>query len=76
MNSKDISISYDCYKSVLKDNEDLRNYIKELKKTTELWKEKYLREKISHTTTQCRAVYAKKILSGERDETVIEHYDI
>jgi hypothetical protein len=72
MNSNNVSIGYDLYKSVLADNDKLRDYIKELKKTSEAWKEKYLKEKMDHTTTQCRAVFAKKILSGESDERVIE----
>jgi hypothetical protein len=75
MNKSNVSISYDLYKSVLSDNEDLRNYIKELKKTTELWKDKYFQEKLAHTTTGARIVYAKKILSGERDEKVILHME-
>ena len=75
MNSSNVSIGYDIYKSVLADNDKLRDYIKELKKTTELWKEKYLKEKMDHTTTLARIVYAKHILSGNRDENVIEHMD-
>jgi hypothetical protein len=69
------SIGYDLYKSVLADNDNLRNYIKELKKTTEFWKEKYLKEKMDHTTTSARIIFAKHILSGNRDENVIEHMD-
>lgn len=75
MNSFNVSIGYDVYKSVLADNDNLRDYIKELKKTTELWKEKYLKEKMDHTSTSARIVYAKHILSGNRDENVIEHMD-
>jgi hypothetical protein len=75
MNSYNVSIGYDVYKSVLADNDNLRDYIKELKKTTELWKEKYLKEKMDHTSTSARIVYAKHILSGNRDENVIEHMD-
>jgi hypothetical protein len=30
---------------------------------------------MNHTTTGARIVFAKKILSGERDERVIEHMD-
>lgn len=71
----DTSIGYDLYKSVLKDNDNLRDYIKELKKTTEFWKEKYLKEKMDHTTTSARIIFAKHILSGNRDENVIEHME-
>ena len=76
MNSNSISISYDCYKSVLTDNDKLREEIKHLKKLSDDWKDRYLQEKMAHTTTQARIVFAKKILSGERDERVIEHSDI
>jgi hypothetical protein len=69
-------INYDCYKSVLLDNYILREEIKDLKKECQLWKDKYIQEKMDHTTTKCRAVFAKKILSGERDERIIEHLDI
>jgi hypothetical protein len=75
MNSSNVSIGYDVYKSVLADNDNLRDYIKELKKTTEHWKEKYLKEKMDHTTTSARIIFAKHILSGNRDENVIEHMD-
>jgi hypothetical protein len=75
MNSSNVSIGYDLYKSVLKDNDNLREEIKELKKQSEYWHQKYIQEKMDHTTTKCRAVYAKKILSGERDENVILHMD-
>ena len=74
-NSSNVSISYDCYKSVLSDNDKLREEIKQLKKQSEDWHQKYIKEKMDHTTTQCRAIFAKKILSGERDERVIEYLD-
>ena len=73
--NKDISISYDCYKSVLSDNDKLRDEVKHLKEQSELWKQKYFKEKMDHTTTESRIIFAKKILSGERDERVIEHMD-
>lgn len=96
MNKSNVSISYDLYKSVLSDNDKLREEIKHLKIEVENWKKasvenhnaylsaisgyedyqnKYIQEKMDHTTTKCRAVYAKKILSGERDEKVILHMD-
>jgi hypothetical protein len=42
-------------------------------KNSEDWKNKYIQEKMDHTTTGARIVYAKHILSGNRDEKVIEH---
>jgi hypothetical protein len=75
MNSSNVSISYDLYKSVLSDNEKLREEIKELKKQSEYWHQKYIAEKMDHTTTGARIVFAKKILSGERDERIIEHLE-
>jgi hypothetical protein len=76
MNKSNVSISYDLYKSVLADNDKLREEIKHLKNLCQEWKDKYFQEKMSHTTTQARIVFAKKILSGERDERIIEHLDI
>lgn len=76
MNKDGVSIGYDLYKSVLADNDKLRDYIKELKKTCESWKDKYNQEKIDHTTTKCRAVFAKKILSGESDDRVTEFTNV
>jgi hypothetical protein len=73
--SSNVSISYDLYKSVLSDNDKLREEIKELKKQSEYWHQKYISEKLDHTTTGARIVFAKKILSGERDEKVIEHLE-
>ena len=81
LNSNNVSISYDCYKSVLADNENLREEIKQLRKQSEYWHKKYIQEKMDHTTTGARIVFAKKILSGERDERVkefanaIEHFN-
>jgi hypothetical protein len=75
MNSSNISIGYDLYKSVLKDNDNLREEIKELKKLVEDWHQKYIQEKMQHTTTGARIVFAKHILDGNRDERVIEHME-
>ena len=94
MNNSNISIGYDLYKSVLKDNDKLREEIKTLEKEVETWKRasvenhnaylsamsgyadyqnKYIQEKMDHTTTSARIVFAKHILNGNRDENVIEH---
>jgi hypothetical protein len=75
MNKSNVSISYDLYKSVLSDNDKLREEIKEHKKQSEYWHQKYIAEKLDHTTTGARIVYAKKILSGERDDNVILHME-
>jgi hypothetical protein len=64
---------YDLYKSVLEDNNKLREEIKELKKLSEDWHQKYIQEKMDHTSTSARIIFAKHILSGNRDERVIEH---
>ena len=69
----DTSIGYDLYKSVLKDNQKLREEIENLKKASEDWHQKYIQEKMDHTYTSARIVFAKHILSGNRDENVIEH---
>jgi hypothetical protein len=74
-NSSNVSIGYDIYKSVLKDNDNLREEIKELKKLAEDWHQKYIEEKMQHTSTSARIVFAKHILSGNRDENVIEHME-
>jgi hypothetical protein len=72
-NSSNVSIGYDLYKSVLADNDKLRDEIKELKKLSEDWHQKYIQEKMDHTSTSARIIFAKHILSGNRDENVIEH---
>jgi hypothetical protein len=93
-NSSNVSIGYDLYKSVLADNDKLREQIKTLEKDVETWKKasienhgayqsamknsedwknKYIQEKMDHTSTSARIVFAKHILSGNRDENVIEH---
>ena len=97
MNKDGISISYDCYKSVIADNDKLREQIKTLEKEVETWKRasvenhnaylsamsgyadyqnKYIQEKMDHTTTSARIVFAKHILNGNRDENVIEHNNL
>ena len=94
MNKDGISIGYDLYKSVLSDNDKLRQQIQTLEKEVETWKRaavenhgayqsamsayadyqnKYIQEKMDHTTTSARIVFAKHILDGNRDERVIEH---
>jgi hypothetical protein len=81
LNSNNVSISYDCYKSVLTDNEELKEEIKHLKEEIVYWIKQHSQEKMDHTTTKARIVFAKKILSGERDERVkvntnaIEHFN-
>jgi hypothetical protein len=72
-NSSNVSIGYDLYKSVLADNDKLREEIKELKKQSEDWHQKYIQEKMDHTSTSARIIFAKHILSGNRDQNVIEH---
>jgi hypothetical protein len=73
MNSSNVSIGYDLYKSVLADNDKLREEIKDFKKLSEDWHNKYIQEKMDHTSTSARIIFAKHILSGNRDENVIEH---
>ena len=71
--SSNVSIGYDLYKSVLADNNKLREEIENLKKLAEDWHQKYIQEKMDHTSTSARIIFAKHILSGNRDENVIEH---
>ena len=71
--SSNLSINYDCYKSVLSDNDRLRDEINHLKKECQSWKDKYFQEKLNHTTTEARIVYAKHILSGNRDKDLVEN---
>jgi hypothetical protein len=73
MNKSNVSISYDCYKSVIADNDKLRDEIKHLEKESGAWKDKYFQEKMKHTTTEARIVYAKHILDGNRDKDVVEN---
>jgi hypothetical protein len=72
----DTSIGYDLYKSVLKDNDNLREEIKQLKKQAEDWHNKYIKEKMDHTTTRCRSIFATHILNGDRDDRVKEFMEI
>ena len=51
-----------------KENYELRSELKRL--IVDLQEEKN-----SHTTTKCRAIFAKHILNGDRDERVKEHMD-
>jgi hypothetical protein len=71
--SSNVSIGYDLYKSVLADNNKLREEIENLKKLAEDWHQKYIQEKMDHTSTSARIIFAKHILSGNRDENVTEH---
>lgn len=61
-------ISYDCYKSVLNDNEHLHNELDLLKKELE-------QQKADHTMDKARVVYAYHILNAGRDEHVLMHLD-
>lgn len=73
MNNDNLEISYSCYKSVIADNDILRDEIEHLKKESQAWKDKYFKEKMDHTTTKSRIIYAKHILNGNRDKDVVEH---
>lgn len=82
MNKDSVSVGYNLYKSVLIDNDALREKIKQLEKEIETWKQasienhkSYLSEKMAHTKTEARIVFAKHILSGDRDEKVMEYCD-
>lgn len=61
-----ISVNYDCYRSALKDNEELRMQNQDLKA-------KLAEEKADHTLTKSRIVFANHILAGNRDEKVLLH---
>ena len=63
-----ISVDYDCYRSVLSDNEDLREKLKELEKELQ-------QSKSDHTMDKARVVYAYHILNAGRDEHVLLHMD-
>lgn len=63
-----VSVGYDCYRSALKDNEDLRNELEALK--IELGE-----SKAEHTMDKARVVYAYHILNAGRDEHVLMHQD-
>lgn len=60
--------SYECYKSVISDNEDLREKLKELEKELQ-------QSKSDHTMDKARVVYAYHILNAGRDEHVLLHMD-
>jgi hypothetical protein len=73
MNSYNVSMSYDEYKSISSDNKKLKDDVKNLEKECQAWKDKYFQEKLAHTTTGARIVYAKHILDGNRDKDVVEN---
>lgn len=110
MNKDSISIGYDIYKSLVADNERLRDQIKQLEKEVENWKQssienhnsylsairgyeeyqqkylleqkkyeeyrdKYFEEKLNHTTTEARIVFAQHILSGNREDRVKDFWN-
>ncbi len=63
------------YLSAMKGYEEYyEKYLLE-KKRYEEWKDKYIDEKMSHSKTEARIVFAKHILSGNRDHKVMEHMD-
>ena len=63
-----VNVGYDCYRSALKDNEDLRDKLQAL--------EIELGEiKAEHTMDKARVVYAYHILNAGRDEHVLMHQD-
>lgn len=72
---KKISVGYDCYKSVISDNEDLRNENEVLEDTLEQLKKELQQAKADHTMDQARVVFAHHILNGCRDEQVLIHQD-
>lgn len=63
-----VSVGYDCYRSALKDNEDLRDKLEALE--IELGQ-----IKAEQTMDKARVVYAYHILEGGRDEHVLIHQD-
>lgn len=63
-----VSVGYDCYRSALKENEDLRDKLKALE--IELGE-----SKAEHTMDKARVVYAYHILNAGRDEHVLMHQD-
>lgn len=63
-----VSVSYDFYRSALKDNEDLREKLKDLE-------EELQQSKSDHTMDKARVVYAYHILNAGRDEHVLLHMD-
>ena len=63
-----VSVGYDCYRSALKDNEDLRNELENLKQELQ-------QQKADYTMDKARVVYAYHILNAGRDEHVLMHMD-
>ena len=58
-----IEIGVNLYRSVLNDNDKLRKENESLKKQLQ-------EEKNAHTETECRIIFAKHILNGNREERV------
>lgn len=63
-----INFSYDCYKSIVSENEQLKEAVEQLKKELQ-------EAKSEHTMDQARVVFAHHILNGCRDEQVLIHQD-
>jgi FtsZ-binding cell division protein ZapB len=72
---KKISVGYDCYKSIVIDNEDLRNENESLEEAVEQLTKELQEVKSEHTMDQARVVFAHHILNGCRDEQVLIHQD-
>lgn len=71
----EIGITYSCYKSIVSNNEDLRNENEVLEDTIEQLKKELQEVKSEHTMDQARVVFAHHILNGCRDEQVLIHQD-
>ncbi len=61
--------------SIILDNNNKTKECYELRNEVKRLGERLEEEKNAHTTTQCRAIFAKHILNGDRDERVKEHKD-
>lgn len=72
---KKISVGYDCYKSIVSDNEDLRNENESLEEAVEQLTKELQEAKSEHKMDQARVVFAHHILNGCRDEQVLIHQD-
>jgi hypothetical protein len=59
--------------SIIIDNNNKTKECYELRNEVKRLGERLQEEKNAHTTTKCRAIFAKHILNGDRDERVIEH---
>ena len=70
-----IKVSYDCYRSALSDNEDLRYDNERLEDIVEQLKKELQQEKADHTMDQSRVIFAHYILNGCRDDKVLIHMD-